>query len=141
MSHGAIPKTGEVIFEAGLSDDEVTARLDPGLGTGFQAILDEHEIAHGAIFEFSVVDDIPLILGLTVGPGSALWALRPVLVAWVEKNKGKSFRLKHDDLELNIDNCSLRDIDRFLEKLAADRQHRAEQWARLNRGNSGEQGE
>jgi hypothetical protein len=68
---------------------------------------------------------------VTLGPGGAIWALKPVLIVMINKNKGKRIAIKQHGDELTFEGYSAAAVDRFIGRIETAREERSRQVAAL----------
>ena len=128
-----MPRAGQVILEPGYSEDEVKVRVSPEIADDLRTLLDNADIRHSQIIELSQTTEIAEILGLFIGPGGAIWALKPVIIALIEKNKGKRVVVKHGSDEVTFEGYAPRQVEQLLTNLQDRRDESARQWEEITK--------
>lgn len=98
-------------------------------------MLAEYEVPADRKLEFSAAMETAAWLVYASGGAYVLKALTPVLQAFLDRHKGKKFRVRVGDAEVRSEGFSNKDTQRMLAEafdLAAEQQGRA--WGRLNPG-------
>ena len=131
MGHGAGADTDQLILEAGLSEDEITARFGAGVSADFRDAVDAEGIPRSEVMEFSATQQWAEIVSLTIGPGGAAVVLRPVLLALIEKRRDRSIRIKHGDTEIETKGCTAAQVKSLLDEVQKSSEQRAADWKRI----------
>jgi hypothetical protein len=97
------------------------------------ALLDEHEIAHDTILEFSAGQELWIEAVRVLSVPGGLAALASIIKTVVHRHDGKRFILKRGGEEFEATGFSEEKVRGFLEKAAADQVARDAEWGRVLR--------
>lgn len=114
-------------------DGSFNLRMSPSIADEVRALLDEHELAHGRIAEFSAGPELAVeaVYALAAGGTGGLALLARVIITVIKRHDGKHFLLERNGEKFEASGYSEKDIERFLEKRAEEQAHQDKEWERI----------
>jgi hypothetical protein len=121
------------------ADGSLILRFPPEYSDELLALLDEHQLDHGTILEFSAGADEWIEAVKVLGPTSGgLVALGIVIRTFVLRHAGKKFRLKRDGVEIDADGFSMQQVQQILKDTAMQQAVIDERWRKMTEQMNGD---
>ncbi|NYI81258.1 hypothetical protein [Nocardioides panzhihuensis] len=112
-------------------DGSLNLRMSPSIADEVRALLDEHDLAHGELLEFSSGPQLAIEAVVALGAGGGLAALASVINTMIKRHDSKRFVIERDGERIEASGYSEEAVDRLLEKRAQEQADQDKEWERI----------
>lgn len=117
-------------------DGSLNLRMTPSIADEVRELLDEHDLEHGELLEFSSGPELAVeavkVLSITGGGAGGLAALARVIITVIKRHDGKHFVLERDGEKFEASGYSEKAIGGLLDKRAQEQAHQDKEWKRIS---------
>lgn len=112
-------------------DDSLNLRMTPSIADEVRALLDEHDLDHGRILEFSSGPQLAVEAVVALSTAGGLAALATVVNTVIKRHDSKRVVIERDGGKIEIAGHSPKAVEKLLEKLAQEQAQQDEHWKQI----------